>query len=156
MLVFYSTSTESRKGGSIMSSSSSSFRFPRPTMPTAAAAIVVVVLMMTSTIKNCCEAAVLLQRNVTYDRYCPNGGAADDNCLIAEDLELEFLMDSHVSRILVDHPKTKTGGSGNADAPVQPCGNVKHGQAYCLTKAGIIVKVDEYCSKENNHYNRNC
>ncbi|KAM6572978.1 hypothetical protein CsatA_017058 [Cannabis sativa] len=143
MLMFYST--KSSKGGAMISSS---FRFPQPTMLTTAAAVVVVVVLMTNTINHCCDAAMLLKSNVTYDRYCLN-----DNCLIAEDLELEFLMDSHVSRILADtkNHEQGTGGSGDQNAPVQPCGKTKPGEQYCLLNG---KKVSVQCYKYNrNHCN---
>ncbi|KAG6682775.1 hypothetical protein I3843_03G116800 [Carya illinoinensis] len=67
----------------------------------------------------CCSAAVLAESNSRF--RCSSGRL--DECLIEEDLELElgFLMNPYVSRILA---KTGTGNAGNADQPVfpGPCG----------------------------------
>ncbi|PON39451.1 hypothetical protein PanWU01x14_304840 [Parasponia andersonii] len=110
-----------------------------PTFPPAPATAAVVVILMMTTIK-CCAAAVLVKGNATYDRYCINGGVANENCLIAEDLDLEFLMDSHVSRMLADakpkpKPKPASGGSEIQGSAVQPCGETEKGEPNCMDEA---------------------
>ena len=67
----------------------------------------------------CCGAAVLVRRNTTV--RC-NGRL--DECLIEDDLGLEFLMDSYISRML----ETTPDGSGivyntnSANSPTCPTG----------------------------------
>ena len=97
-----------------------SCRFPSPAM--LSAAVVVVVLLMMNAF-NCNRVVVLLMSNATYDRYCINNGVAAEHCLIAKDLELEILMDSHVSRMLVNHISTGTASTGTTGAPAKPWGN---------------------------------
>ncbi|PON73651.1 hypothetical protein TorRG33x02_249090 [Trema orientale] len=103
-------------------------RFPPPA---AAAATAIVVILMMNTI-NFCGAAVLVKGNATYDRYCVNGGASDENCLIADDLDLEFLMDSHVSRMLADTPDPVTDNTKNRNKALSVCG--QPGEPSCLGK----------------------
>ncbi|PON73649.1 hypothetical protein TorRG33x02_249070 [Trema orientale] len=106
-----------------------------PTFPPAAATAAVAVILMMSTI-NCCAAAVLAKGNATYDRYCINGGVADENCLIAEDMDLEFLMDSHVSRMLADaKPHPVSGATEIQGSAIQPCGETRPGEPNCMDGA---------------------
>ena len=110
-------------------------RFAAPAMLTTKAVVVVLVLLLVIN-TNCCRAAVLLKRNATYERYCDNGGGGDENCLIAEEyLELEFLMDSHVSRMLADGQSGGTNGANNPNAHTQPCGQANRGEPYCQSGA---------------------
>ncbi|PON39453.1 hypothetical protein PanWU01x14_304860 [Parasponia andersonii] len=103
--------------------------FPPPASAAAAAATAVVIILMMNRI-NFCGAAVLVKWNATYDRYCVNGGASDENCLIADDLDLEFLMDSYVSRMLADKPDPVTDNTNDPKKALSSCG--KPGEPSCL------------------------
>ncbi|KAJ9173180.1 hypothetical protein P3X46_016343 [Hevea brasiliensis] len=59
---------------------------------------VFLVFLIVSTIGNSCRAAFLQKSNATF--RCEDGHL--DDCLIADDLELEVLMDSYITRILGD------------------------------------------------------
>ncbi|GMN67777.1 hypothetical protein TIFTF001_036835 [Ficus carica] len=114
-------------------------------MVTTMAMLVLVISCMNA---NCCRAAVLLKSNATYQN-CGNGGEADEyHCrLIAEDLELELLFDSHVSRMLGgDGPDPGTGGTGNGKKPAKPCGPSNPGNPYCNGKG---QKPTQNCNKYN-------
>jgi hypothetical protein len=78
----------------------------------------------------CAAAAVLVKTNTTF--RCD--GRLDE-CLIQDDLQLEFLMNAYVSRVLDDaHQPASPGGQANdGTIPVFPtCG----GQNYCVPKSG--------------------
>ncbi|GMN67779.1 hypothetical protein TIFTF001_036836 [Ficus carica] len=111
-------------------------------MVTTMAMLVLVISCMNA---NCCRAAVLLKSNATYQN-CGNGGEADEyHCrLIAEDLELELLFDSHVSRMLGSAPQIHAGGTGNGNKPAQPCGPSNPGHPYCNPQGG---PTNEKCNK---------
>ena len=120
-----------------------------PAMVTTMATLVLVISCMYA---NCCRAAVLLKSNATYQN-CGNGGEADEyHCgLIAEDLELELLFDSHVSRMLADDGGNGgSTGSGNTNKPVKPCGETGNGEPYCH---GGPQNLNSPCG---NKYNRGC
>lgn len=93
-----------------------------------------------------CQASVLLK--MSNDTYrCTSG-----ECLIAEDMELEWLMDfsSHATRVLqgaVGHG-TGTGNTGKRDEPA--CPTVNGGKSQCNPNRS---------PNQNNcgsRYNRNC
>ena len=116
-----------------------------PAMVTTMAMLVLVISCMNA---NCCRAAVLLKSNATYQN-CGNGGEADEyHCgLIAEDLELELLFDSHVSRMLAgEGGNGGSSGSDNRNKPVKPCGSSNPGNPYCNGQGG---KPKENCGKYN-------
>jgi hypothetical protein len=79
----------------------------------------------------CAAAAVLVKTNTTF--RCD--GRLDE-CLIEDDLELEFLMNPYVSRVLVDHPPThpSTGTGVPNHAPFEPCAGPKDAYTKCVTK----------------------
>ncbi|KAB1211538.1 hypothetical protein CJ030_MR6G013280 [Morella rubra] len=78
----------------------------------------------------CCGAAVLVKSNSSF--RCD--GRLDE-CLIEEDLELEFLMNPYVSRILAKNGKNPQ--SGNRDNPAfASCGKPNDSPQYarCIDK----------------------
>ncbi|XVF14433.1 hypothetical protein REPUB_Repub09cG0059400 [Reevesia pubescens] len=80
---------------------------------------VMLMLMMFNT--NCCRAAVLIKEKSNGSFRC--SGHLDD-CLIAEDMELELLMDSYINRMLIDGiKKPVTDIPKNAKTTPKPCGN---------------------------------
>ncbi|KAL5741427.1 hypothetical protein ACOSP7_028159 [Xanthoceras sorbifolium] len=77
-------------------------------------------------------------------------GSMNQSCLIGEDQEMELLMDSHTSRMLLefDPAKAITGKTGNQNKPVVDCGRNKQYNS-CLPKPNQ-PKVPE----NNGIYNR--
>ena len=115
-----------------------------PAMVTTMAMLVLVISCMNA---NCCRAAVLLKSNATYQN-CGNGGEADEyHCgLIAEDLELELLFDSHVSRMLGTAPDPGTSNTVKPGQAAEPCGKTNPGKPYCSPTA---EKPKENCGPYN-------
>ncbi|KAG6721557.1 hypothetical protein I3842_03G117200 [Carya illinoinensis] len=78
----------------------------------------------------CCGASVLAKSNTSF--RCSSGRL--DECLIEEDLELElgFLMNPHVSRILEKRKEGTTGRTQNRNKPVikAPCGKRSDNPSY--------------------------
>jgi hypothetical protein len=68
---------------------------------------------------SCAAAAVLVKTNTTF--RCD--GRLDE-CLIEDDLELEFLMNPYVSRVLDSKPGSPTQNSLHENTPV--CGGVPY------------------------------
>ncbi|KAG6660677.1 hypothetical protein CIPAW_03G121500 [Carya illinoinensis] len=79
----------------------------------------------------CCGASVLAKTNTSF--RCSSGRL--DECLIEEDLELElgFLMNPYVSRILADQPGTGKTEDPNKPA-AKPCGGPNDNIQYCTSK----------------------
>jgi hypothetical protein len=77
----------------------------------------------------CAAAAVLVKSNTTF--RCD--GRLDE-CLIEDDLELEFLMNPYVSRVLADPPpKHPSPGAGDPNhAPFEPCAGPKDAYGKCI------------------------
>ncbi|KAB1201631.1 hypothetical protein CJ030_MR0G002334 [Morella rubra] len=75
----------------------------------------------------CCGAAVLVKSNSSF--RC--GGRLEE-CLIEEDLELEFLMNPYVSRIVAESTPPQTPQPGNRNSPAfpNPCGKPTDLPAY--------------------------
>jgi hypothetical protein len=79
----------------------------------------------------CAAAAVLVKTNTTF--RCD--GRLDE-CLIEDDLELAFLMNPYVSRVLAnDPPKHHGNDAGNPDkAPFESCAGPKDPYGKCIDK----------------------
>jgi hypothetical protein len=77
----------------------------------------------------CAAAAVLVKTNTTF--RCD--GRLDE-CLIEDDLELAFLMNPYVSRVLAnDPPKHPGNDAGNPDkAPFESCAGPKDPYGKCI------------------------
>ncbi|KAB1218851.1 hypothetical protein CJ030_MR3G018272 [Morella rubra] len=98
-------------------------------------ALFLVMLILLDSSFSCGAAHVLVKSNFSF--RCD--GRLEE-CVIAEDLELDFLMKPYVSRILANAGKT---GPLNPTKPGVPCGNLKKdppAYAICIQK-----------SKPNNH-----
>ncbi|XP_024020020.1 uncharacterized protein LOC112091217 [Morus notabilis] len=101
---------------------------------------------------NCGGAVVLVRSNVTYG--CISG--REEACLIAEDLELEWLMEysSHVARVLgaagQDHP-----GKGAEKGSNVPCKN-GNGNSYGSGKECPPTPKPKPNGKCKNKYERGC
>jgi hypothetical protein len=92
----------------------------------------------------CAAAAVLVKSNTTF--RCD--GRLDE-CLIEDDLELEFLMNPYVSRVLVDPPTSKGNKANNQNQPVfDPCGGRNDAPNYQSC-------IDDYKNKHNGCDPRN-
>ncbi|KAF5480599.1 hypothetical protein F2P56_001335 [Juglans regia] len=99
-------------------------------------ASILAMLMMIMMLLNayCCGASVLAKSNTSF--RCSSGRL--DECLIEEDLELElgFLMNPYVSRILAGSD-SKPPNSSNKDKPAypEPCGKSGDpGYSECIAK----------------------
>ncbi|KAI4352416.1 hypothetical protein L6164_006672 [Bauhinia variegata] len=75
------------------------------------------------------------------------GGSVED-CLIADNLE--FLMDSHVSRMLLDTSKLQTANTGNPNRPAVDCPKDK-GYRSCTPSRNPNVPRQQCAA-----YTRNC
>ncbi|XWS41013.1 hypothetical protein CRYUN_Cryun17cG0044700 [Craigia yunnanensis] len=107
-------------------------------------ALFVMVMLIFNT--NCCIAAVLMEKSNTS--FPCGGGRLDDDCsLIAEDIELELLMDSYISRMLIGGNVKVTIDFTKAAKKTVNCG---YGTQYGPCMDG--KKVPNNCSR----FNRNC
>ncbi|KAJ9173181.1 hypothetical protein P3X46_016344 [Hevea brasiliensis] len=100
-----------------------------------AALQVFLVFLIVSTARNSCRAAFLQKSNTTFG--CEDGNLGE--CLIANDLELEVLMDSYITRILGD----------TADPPFIDFTNNPTETAVC--KNGIAYPPNWGCPVYNPH-----
>ena len=74
----------------------------------------------------CCNAAVVVKSNTTTVRY--NNGRLEES-LIEYDLELEFLMNPYISRVLDSDPYHPTFQTGNPQST--PCEPTKENPNPC-------------------------
>jgi regulator of replication initiation timing len=102
----------------------------------------------------CCSASVLVKTNTTHTFGCD--GRLDE-CLIEDDLELEFLMNTYVSRML------KPVDIGNSNDPnsivFQDCGAEPRGRENKDPKVSYdscvaILKEGFHACKSQNVYDR--
>ncbi|XP_041005750.1 uncharacterized protein LOC121250638 [Juglans microcarpa x Juglans regia] len=103
---------------------------------TATPSLLAMLLMMIMILLNayCCSVVVVGKSNTSVQ--C--SGSRLDECLIDEDLELElgFLINPYVSRMLADHgPKSRPNSSNNKPAFNEPCGKSGDaGYSECIAK----------------------
>jgi hypothetical protein len=76
---------------------------------------------------SCAATAVLVKTNTTFrcDGHL-------DECLIEDDLELEFLMNPYVSRVLGNQPGSPTQNSLDGNIPA--CGERNHRYGNCISQ----------------------
>ncbi|XVE86202.1 hypothetical protein DITRI_Ditri18aG0016900 [Diplodiscus trichospermus] len=107
-------------------------------------ALFVMIMLMVNT--DCSRAAAFMEKSNTSFRC--GGSWHDDDCsLIAEDMELELLMDSYISRMLIGENGKPVIDFTKAAGKTLPCGEHK---PYGPCVKG--KKVAENC----NPFNRNC
>ena len=94
----------------------------------------------------CCGAAVIVKSNTTV--HC-NGRL--DECLIEDDLELEFLINPYISRVLADAPSQYNPAADNNGDSCPKCEIYKTGTA---TKT--VCKPCTQGCKKPNEFNRQC
>lgn len=106
--------------------------------------VMMLTVMMMSATK--CRAEKKMNINKTYS--CINGGCG----LIADDAEVELLMESQISRLLLSPGGSVAGGSFNRDKPVVDCGRNEPNNK--CTPNPNKPKKGENCS--GTSYNRGC
>uniref|UniRef100_A0A2N9FIM5 Uncharacterized protein n=1 Tax=Fagus sylvatica TaxID=28930 RepID=A0A2N9FIM5_FAGSY len=115
------------------------------TYPLALMFVMLIVLLLNA---YCCGAAVIVKSNTTV--HC-NGRL--DECLIEDDLELEFLINPYISRVLADAPSQynpAADNSGNACQKFYINFTLDRNQPACK-----MIKCTEGCKKPST-YNREC
>ncbi|KAG6660682.1 hypothetical protein CIPAW_03G122000 [Carya illinoinensis] len=120
----------------------------RPATPAFLAMLLLLMIMMLLN-AYCCSPAVLAKSNTSF--RCSDGRL--DECLIEEDLELElgFLMNPYVSRIL-DGVQKGTSGTGDPNHPAaKTCGKPQDTVQYCTTNVKPSKK-----QKPCTNYDRGC
>ncbi|CAK8533401.1 unnamed protein product [Lathyrus sativus] len=68
---------------------------------------------------------LLIQLHLSKTISLKIGGCSSEDCLINDDLESEFLMSSHVARMLLDQSQTQTGRTANNNGAAVKCGTIK-------------------------------
>ncbi|CAL5186039.1 unnamed protein product [Lathyrus oleraceus] len=74
---------------------------------------------------------LLIQLHLSKTTSLKIGGCTSEDCLINNDLESEFLMSSHVARMLLNQGQTQTGKTANNNGAAVNCPIVK-GYRTCL------------------------
>jgi hypothetical protein len=108
-------------------------------------AVFAIMLMILLNGYGCAAAAVLVKTNTTF--RCD--GRLDE-CLIEDDLQLEFLMNPYVSRVLA--AGDTSGGSLNPNSAAFKACEQKHTYAECVAK----FKPDHHKCEQNGVYNKSC
>ncbi|KAG2716234.1 hypothetical protein I3760_03G114400 [Carya illinoinensis] len=115
-------------------------------------ALILAMLMMIMMLLDayCCGASVLAKSNTSF--RCSDGRL--DECLIEEDLELElgFLMNPYVSRILAD--QVGTGGAENPNNQAISCGQHQDTPQYSQCIARVQASNNQ-CTPRHIH-DRSC
>jgi hypothetical protein len=111
-------------------------------------AVFAIMLMIFLNGYGCAAAAVLVKTNTTFrcdDRL--------DECLVQDDLQLEFLMNPYVSRVLTGAQPPPSHGQDAVQKPTKPVFNPCSGSsppAYCTKNPGKENK--RKCNPKDNLY----
>lgn len=74
---------------------------------------------------------LLIQLHLNKTTSLKIGGCNSEDCLINDDLESEFLLNSHVARMLLDQSQTQTGRTANNNGAAVKC-PINTGYRSCL------------------------